>query len=103
MNNHYHLLLRTPEPNLVQGMSWFQHTWTRRFNARHRLWGHLFGGPHKAKPVEEGDYLTRLIGYLHLNPVRAGLVKRRDGSESYPWSSLLDYVKAPRKIHEKSE
>jgi len=97
MSNHYHLLFRTPEPNLVHGMSWFQNTWTRRFNARHRLWGHLFGGRYKAKPVEDGDYLARLIGYIHLNPVRAGLVKRNDGLESYPWSSLLDYVKAPRK------
>ena len=97
MSNHYHFLFRTPEPNLVQGMSWFQNTWTRRFNSRHRLWGHLFGGRYKAKPVEDGDYLSRLIAYVHLNPVRAGLVKRRDGLESYPWSSLADYVKAPSK------
>ena len=54
MSNHYHFLFKTPEPNLVQGMSWFQNTWTRRFNARHRYWGHLFGGRYKAKPVEEG-------------------------------------------------
>jgi len=52
------------------------------------LWGSLssfakgFGGTGKAKPVEEVEYLTRLISYLHLNPVRAGLVKRRQGLES---------------------
>jgi hypothetical protein len=97
MSNHYHLLFQTPEPNLVQGMSWFQNTWTRRFNSRHRLWGHLYGGRYKAKPVEDGEYLSRLIAYVHLNPVRAGLVKRRDGLESYPWSSLPDYVKPPSK------
>jgi len=97
MGNHYHFLFQTPEPNLVQGMSWFQNTWTRRFNSRHRLWGHLFGGRYKAKPVEEGEYLSRLIAYIHLNPVRAGLVNRRDGLESYPWSSLADYVKSPGK------
>lgn len=97
MSNHYHFLFKTPEPNLVQGMSWFQNTWTRRFNARHRLWGHLFGGRYKAKPVEEGEYLSRLLPYIHLNPVRAGLVKRRDGLESYGWSSLEDYVKPPSK------
>jgi REP-associated tyrosine transposase len=95
MSNHYHFLFQTPEPNLVQGMSWFQNTWTRRFNTRHRLWGHLFGGRYKAKPVEEGEYLSRLIAYVHLNPVRAGLVKRRDGLESYPWSSLPEFVKPP--------
>lgn len=78
-------------------MSLFQNTWTRRFNTRHRLWGHLFGGRYKAKPVEDGDYLSPLIAYVHLNPVRAGVVKRRDGLESYPWSSLPDYVKSPGK------
>jgi len=71
LSNHSHLPFRTPEPNLVQGMSWFQSTWTRRFNSRHRLWGHLFGGRDKGKPVEEGDYLRRLLAYIHLNPVRA--------------------------------
>ncbi len=97
MSNHYHFLFQTPEPNLVQGMSWFQNTWTCRFNARHRQWGHLFGGRYKAKPVEEGEYLSRLIAYVHLNPVRAGLVRLRDGLDSYPWSSLPDYVKPPSK------
>ncbi|MGI8602676.1 MAG: transposase [Verrucomicrobiales bacterium] len=42
--NHYHLLLETPRPNLVAGMSWLQNTFTIRFNRRHRLSGHLFGG-----------------------------------------------------------
>lgn len=97
MSNHYHFLLKTPEPNLVAGMTWFQNTWTRRFNVRHRLWGHLFGGRYKAILVEEGDYLTRLIHYVHLNPVRAGMVNRSDGLESYPWCSLSDYMKPPRK------
>ena len=38
MSTHYHLLLETPEPNLVAGMKWFQGTYTQRFNSRHRLW-----------------------------------------------------------------
>ena len=38
MGNHYHLLIETPEPNLVEGMKWLQNTYTRRFNTRHRLW-----------------------------------------------------------------
>ncbi len=96
MSNHYHLAFKTPEANLVDGMSWFQGTWTKRFNVRHKLWGHLFGGRYKAIPVEEGDYLTRLIHYIHLNPVRAGLVGREDGIESYQWCSLVDYVKPKR-------
>lgn len=43
MSNHYHLLVETPEANLVAGMQWFQNTYTRRFNTRHHLWGRLFG------------------------------------------------------------
>lgn len=97
MGNHYHFLFKTPEANLVAGMTWFQATWTSRFNHRHRLWGHLFGGRYKAIPVEDGAYLTRLIHYIHLNPVRAGLVKKQDGLESYRWSSLSDYLKPKRK------
>jgi putative transposase len=57
MSNHYHLLIQTPEPNLVDGMKWLQNTYTRRFNIRHRLWGRLFGDRYKAMPVEgEGSY-----------------------------------------------
>ena len=47
MSNHYHLVLDTPEANLVKGMTWFQTTYTTRFNARHHLCGHLFGGRYK--------------------------------------------------------
>ncbi len=97
MGNHYHFLFRTPEPNLVEGMKWFQNTWTRRFNVRHKHWGHLFGGRYKAILVEEGEYLMRLIHYIHLNPVRAGLVKRTQAVESYPWGSFPDYLKPLRK------
>ena len=96
MSNHYHLVFRTPEANLVKGMSWFQGTWTKRFNARHRVWGHLFGGRYKAIPVDDGDYLTDLIHYVHLNPVRAGLVSKAEGIEAYRWCSLSDYIKPKR-------
>ena len=48
MSNHCHLLIETPQANLVAGMRWFQTTWTVRFNRRHRLSGHLFQGRYKA-------------------------------------------------------
>jgi REP element-mobilizing transposase RayT len=41
MGNHYHLLIETPSPNLVDGMRWLQGTYTKRFNMRHKKWGHL--------------------------------------------------------------
>ena len=48
MTNHYHLLVETPQANLVAGMRWFQTTYTMRYNRRHRLSGHLFQGRYKA-------------------------------------------------------
>ncbi len=108
MDNHYHLALRTPQANLVAGMSWFQNTFTRRINIRHGLWGHLFGGRYKAVLVESkdqggsgrwSDYLTTLIDYIHLNPARAKLV---DGSTrpllDWRWSSVAQgYALPPSK------
>ena len=89
-------------------MQWFQNTFTRRVNTRHGLWGHLFGGRYKAILVEDqqsggkgfrSDYLQVLIDYIHLNPARAGLLERSDGSLlDYPWSSVArGYAKPPTK------
>ncbi len=97
MSNHYHLLLETPKANLSQGMGWFQNAYTRRINTRHRLWGHLFGGRYKAILAEPGNSFWALLDYIHLNPVRAGIVKEQDGIESYPWSSLRYYLRAANK------
>jgi hypothetical protein len=52
MGNHYHLFIETPEANLVEGMKWFQNTYTRRFNVRHRAWGRVFGDRYKSVVVE---------------------------------------------------
>ncbi len=93
MSNHYHLLVETPRPNLVRGMTWFQMTCTARYNARHHLSGHLFGGRYKAllvDPESEG-YLVTLLNYIHLNPVRAGLVREGVNLLDYAWSSLPGY------------
>ena len=84
MKNHYHWLLETPEPNLVDSMKWFQSTYTKRFNGRNKLVGHLFQGRYKAIVCDKDAYLLELVRYIHLNPLRAGLV---DGPEDYPWSS----------------
>ena len=98
MDNHFHLVIETPEPNLVAGMSWMQNTYTRRHNVRHKLWGHLFGGRYKAVLVEANgtDYLPVLIDYVHLNPARAGLVSMETGLELYKWSSLAGGYLLPR-------
>ena len=94
MGNHDHLLLETPEPNLVEGMRWLQGTYTKRFNAEHREWGHLFQGRYKAIPVEVGSgYFPAVANYIHLNPVRRkGYDFGREGLEDYRWSSYPAYV-----------
>lgn len=92
MSNHYHLFLETPEPNLVAGMKWLQNAYTRRFNTRHRTWGRLFGDRYKSVVVEGRDpwYYTTLLDYIHLNPIRAGIVKVAQGQSilDYPWCSV---------------
>jgi REP element-mobilizing transposase RayT len=92
MSNHYHLVIETPQANLVAGMQWLQNTFTRRFNVRHRQWGRLFGDRYKAVLVEGGGgyYYQTLLDYVHLNPVRAGLVRPNSGGSvlDYPWSSV---------------
>jgi putative transposase len=95
MSNHYHLLLETPEPNLAAGMKWFQGTYSIRFNCRHKLRGHLFQGRYKAVLVdpEERGYFVTLSDYIHLNPVRAGLITPQKTLLDYCWSSYPLYAR----------
>jgi putative transposase len=81
MSNHYHLLLETPEANLVAGMKWLQATYTQRYNRRHKLHGHLFQGRYKAVVVDgaEEPYFQVVSTYIHLNPVRANLIRFGQG------------------------
>ncbi len=95
MRNHFHLVVETPQPNLVFGMKWLLGVYTQRFNIRHKLCGHLFAGRYKALVVEGSGngYLRTVCGYVHLNPVRAKLLPPKVTLESYPWSSYPEYLK----------
>src|SRR6266568_1125488 len=97
MPNHFHLVLETPQPNLVAGMKWFLGTYTGRFNRRHKEFGHLFSGRYKALIVDGSGngYLKSVCDYVHLNPVRARLLATQQSLESYRWSSYGQYLKAP--------
>ena len=105
MDNHYHLLLETPLGNLVATMTWFQSTVTARFNARHRVRGHLFQGRYKAIPVESEsrEYARTVSDYIHLNPARAGIVnKEKSVLKNYRWSSfpiLCSGERTPKWLH----
>ena len=98
MRNHFHLVVETPKPTLVKGMQWMLGTYTARFNARHKLRGHLFSGRYKAIVVDDvGEgYLRRVCDYTHLNPVRAGIVGPEEALESYCWSSYPMYLTSGR-------
>jgi REP element-mobilizing transposase RayT len=98
MRNHFHLVLETPDANLVAGMKWLLGVYTKRFNIRHRECGHLFAGRYKALHVEGSGngYLRTACDYVHLNPARAGLLKREEPLEDFPWSSYGDYLRPPR-------
>jgi hypothetical protein len=94
MSNHYHVMLETPEANLIAGMRWFQTTVTARHNRRHRLSGHLFQGRYKAVVVEARGYFATLSDYIHLNPVRARIVGLEGRLFDYRWSSYRHYALA---------
>jgi len=84
MDNHYHLLIQTPDGNLSKGMRQLNGVYTQASNRRHRRVGHLFQGRFKAILVDSDAYLLELSRYVVLNPVRAGIVKKPG---AWPWSS----------------
>src|SRR5208282_3402867 len=96
MRHHFHLVIETPNANLVAGMAWLLSTYTIRLNHRHKLFGHVFAGRYKALVVDGsgGGYLRRVCDYVPLNPVRARLVETGDGLLAYPGSSLVWYAAA---------
>jgi REP element-mobilizing transposase RayT len=94
MPNHYHLLVETPRGNLVKGMQWLNSTYTLRYNSRHQLRGHLFQGRYKAILIEDDtDYFLTVSDYIHLNPLRAKLLRHKEGESlfegfwKYRWNS----------------
>ena len=72
MSNHYHLFLRTPEPNLADAMRWINSGYALRLNRRHRQSGHVLQGRYKAALVIEQAHWINLSFYVHLNPVLPG-------------------------------
>jgi putative transposase len=98
MGNHFHLLLETPQANLVSGMKQLLSTFSQGWNRARQRSGHVFQGRYKAVPVNGSDadahYFKALADYIHLNPARAGLAGGRRGPlVSYPWSSLPSHLK----------
>jgi len=119
MDNHYHLLLETPQANLSPAMQWLGVSYTGAFNRRHRRVGHLFQGRFQAVLLDEAT-VPEVSRYVHLNPVRlrglgldktaqhrsrlavgpkpdANLIRERlQRLRQYPWSSYRAYLGATR-------
>ena len=98
MGNHFHALVETPEPNLSEGMRWLQGTYGTRYNRRHSLVGHVWQGRFKSPVIsDEGDdHFIAVSRYIHLNPVRAGLLpSKHPRLKDYVWSSFPGLCAAP--------
>ena len=96
MDNHYHLLIQTPLANLSEIMQYINGSYTTYINTKRQRVGHLFQGRYKAILIDADTYAQELSRYIHLNPIRVGMV---DKPEDYPWSSYQYYSgkkKAPR-------
>jgi len=85
MDNHYHLLIETPDGNLSKGMRQLNGVYTQAFNRHHKRVGHVFQGRYKGILVEKEAYLLELCRYIVLNPVRAQMVRT---AKEWPWSSF---------------
>ncbi len=96
--NHFHLLLRTGTTPLSTVMRRLMTGYAVTFNIRHRRSGHLFQNRYKSVVCEEDPYLLELIRYIHLNPLRAGLVNDLKELDKYPWTghrAILGRCKNP--------
>ena len=89
MPNHYHLFLRTTLANFSRFMKEPNGGYSKAYNSRCRRVGPVFQGRYKALLVQDNEYSLGVARYIHMNPVKAGLVER---PQEYPWSSYVEYV-----------
>ena len=86
LDNHFHLLIRTGKQSISESMRKLLTGYVVNFNRRHGRYGHLFQNRYKSILCEEDPYLLELTRYIHLNPVRTGVVKTMRGLAAYPWT-----------------
>lgn len=89
MDNHIHLAVQVSDIPLSKLMQNISFRYTQHINRKNQRTGHLFQGRFKALLIEQDSYLLQLVRYIHLNPVRANMVK---DLRHYPWSSYLSYT-----------
>jgi len=86
MPNHFHLLIRTGKRPLSDLMRKLLTGYALYFNKKHRRSGYVYQGRYKSVLCQEESYLLELVRYIHLNPLRAKMVKDMTGLSRYPWS-----------------
>jgi putative transposase len=89
LDNHYHLIIDTPQGNISRSKRHLNGIFTQRFNRKHRSDGSIFRGRYKAILIDADSYLLEVMRYIHLNPVRANIVET---PEQYLWSSHNAYL-----------
>ena len=95
MDNHFHLLVETHDANLSAAIQWLNISYAAWYNKKHNRSGHVFQGRFKSYLIEADEYLTTVSRYIHLNPIRAGVVEK---PLDYSWSSYRCFAgeqKAP--------
>ena len=97
MPNHFHLLVRTPRPNLSRGMQHLTSGYANWCSRRHRRPGHTFQGRFKSELIEDESYFWTVSRYIHLNPVR-GKRPLADHPRDWPWSSYPGYDRRRRHV-----
>jgi REP element-mobilizing transposase RayT len=93
MDNHVHLLVETPRPNLGAGMQRFHGEYALLFNRRHRRSGHLFQGRYGARRIRHDAQLTTTVRYVAANPVEAAMCDRPD---EWAWGSVHGVLRGSR-------
>ena len=86
LSNHFHLLVRTGRQPISRSMKKLLTGYVVNFNLRHKRSGHLFQNRYKSIICEEDPYLLELARYIHMNPVRAGIVRDVEQLRDYRWS-----------------
>ena len=86
LSNHFHLLVRTARQPISRSMKKLLTGYVVNFNLRHKRTGHLFQNRYKSILCEDDPYLLELTRYIHLNPLRAGMVGDLEGLKNYPWA-----------------
>lgn len=89
MSNHYHLFIETTQANLSRIMQYLNTSYSVYYNLKHKKTGHLFQGRYKSVLVQQDAYFAELTRYIHLNPVRANIVRN---PAEYCWSSYKAYI-----------